>query len=105
MTQEQENLCVDIIKTYSRAALAAGAISELAVNAVQIKMILQLADVFEISMTKAAATGILNSFFAGSFLLEAARWIFPPSRILTAVKAANQTEDLGWKCAKDFSKG
>ena len=103
MTEEQERRCSSIINTACDAALAAGAISEAAVKAVQVVMVLDLSDVFGVSMTKAAATGMLNSLTAGSFVMEAARWLFPPSRIVGAFHAAEKTEDLGWKCARDFA--
>lgn len=108
MTEEQERRCSSIINTACDAALAAGAISEAAVKAVQVVMVLDLADVFGVSMTKAAATGIIKSFFAGSFVMtaavEAARWLFPPSRVVVGpLHAAEKTEDLGWKCARDFA--
>ncbi len=105
MTDFQKSRCESIISTASHSALAAGAVSEIAVKAVQIKMVWELANVFEVSISKAVASSIVNSFFAGSFILEAARWLLPPSRILTAIKSADQTEDLGWRVVKDFDKG
>lgn len=102
MTEEQRSRCADIICTASNAAMAAGAVSEVAVKAVQVTMVMDLSDVFGVSMTKAAATGMINSFNAGSLVMEAARWLFPPSRVVGAFHAAEKTEDLGWKCARDF---
>lgn len=104
MTEEQRSRCADIICTASNAAMAAGAISEVAVKGVQVVMVLDLSDVFGVSMTK-AATGIVKSLSAGSMIMEAARWLFPPSRVVGAFHAAEKTEDLGWKCARDFDKG
>lgn len=104
MTDEQKNECASIIKTASRAALAAGAVSEIAVKAVQVTMIINLAGIFDVPVTKAIASGMVNSFFSGSFVWEAARWIFPASRVLTAIHAADKTEDFGWRVAKDFDE-
>lgn len=104
MTEFQKRRCENIITTASQSALAAGAVSELAVKAVQISMVLELADVFGVSMTKTVAASIVNYSLSGSLMMEAARWLLPPSRIFTAVKSAEQTEDLGWRVAKDFDK-
>lgn len=104
MTDFQKSRCESIISTATHSALAAGAVSEIAVKAVQITMVLELAEVFGVSMTKTVAASIVNYSLSGSFLMEAARWLLPPSRILTAVKAAEQTEDLGRRVAKDFDK-
>ncbi len=104
MTGIQERECADIIDTAHKAALAAGAISELAVYAVQVKMVMDLAKVFEIPMTKAVAKSIVNYAFSGSFLWEAARWILPPSRIIAAFYSAEKTEDLGWRTVRTFDE-
>ena len=104
MTDYQKSRCESIISTASHSALAAGAVSEIAVKAVQITMVLELADVFGVSMSKTVAASIVNYSLSGSLMMEAARWLLPPSRIFTAIKAAEQTEDLGWRVAKDFDK-
>ena len=104
MTDFQKNRCESIISTAAHSALAAGAVSEIAVKAVQITMVLELAEVFKVSISKTVAASIVNYSLSGSFIMEAARWLLPPSRILTAVKASEQTEDLGWRVAKDFDK-
>ena len=102
MTEFQKKRCESIISTASHSALAAGAVSEVAVIAVQVTMVMELAEVFKVPMSRTVAKSIVNYSLSGSFILEAARWIFPPSRILTAVKASEQTEDLGWRTVKDF---
>ena len=104
MTDYQQSRCKSIISSAAHSALAAGAVSEIAVKAVQITMVLELADVFGVSMSKTVAASIVNYSLSGSIMMEAARWLLPPSRILTAIKASEQTEDLGWRVAKDFDK-
>lgn len=104
MTEFQKSRCENIIATASKSALAAGAVSEIAVKAVQISMVLELADVFNVSISKTVAASIVNYSLSGSFMMEAARWLLPPSRIFTAIKSSEQTEDLGWRVAKDFDK-
>ena len=104
MTEFQKIRCESIISNASCSAIAAGAVSEIAVKSVQISMVLELADVFKVSITKMVAASIVNYSLSGSLMMEAARWLLPPSRIFTAIKAAEQTEDLGWRVAKDFDK-
>lgn len=104
MTDYQQSRCKSIISNAAHSALAAGAVSEIAVKAVQISMVLELADVFGVSMTKTVAASIVNYSLSGSLMMEAARWLLPPSRIFTAIKSSEQTEDLGWRVVKDFDK-
>ena len=105
MTEYQRDQCATIIKDAADAALVAGAISEAAVKAVQVTMVANLAAVFDVSITKAVASGIVNEGMSGVFVgvvAEGLRWIFPFSRAPLALKAAAATEDFGWKVARDF---
>lgn len=104
MTGSQHRECAAIISTAYKAAVAAGAVSELAVTAVQVKMVMDLAEVFDVPMTGAVAKSIVNYAFSGSFLWEAARWILPPSRIIAAFYSAEKTEDFGWRMARTFEE-
>ncbi len=104
MTGVEERKCAKIIDKAYKAALAAGAVSELAVTGVQIKMVMDLAEVFGVPMTSAVAKSIVNYAFSGGFLWEAARWILPPSRIIAAFHSADKTEDFGWRMARTFDE-
>ena len=107
MTEHQRDECATIIRDASNAALVAGAVSEAAVKAVHVTMVMNLAAVFDVSITKAVASGIINRELSGSGLFadavaEGIRWIFPLSRAPLALRAAAKTEDFGWKVARDF---
>ena len=104
MTGAQHRECAAIIDTAYEAAVAAGAVSELAVTAVQIKMVMELAEVFDVPVTKSVAKSLVEYAFSGSFLWEAARWILPPSRIIAALHSAEKTEDFGWRMARTFDE-
>lgn len=102
MTDEQRHRCNEIIDDAMMMALAAGAVSEIAVKAVQIKMVRDVAKVFDVPYSEAAATGLVNSLFSGNIVFTALKWAFPAARALTALQAADKTSDLGWSVAKDF---
>lgn len=104
MTGAQQRECAAIIDTAKKAALAAGAVSELAVTAVQIKMVMDLAEVFDVPVTNSIAKSLVEYAFSGGFLWEAARWILPPSRIVAAFYSAEKTEDFGWRMARTFEE-
>lgn len=104
MTGVKHRECEKIIDTAKKASLAAGAVSELAVTAVQIKMVMDLADVFGVPVTKSVAKSLVEYAFSGGFLWEAARWILPPSRIVAAFYSAEKTEDFGWRMARTFEE-
>ncbi len=104
MTGVQHRECEEIIDTAKKASLAAGAVSELAVTAVQIKMVMDLAEVFGVPVTKSVAKSLVEYAFSGGWLWEAARWILPPSRIIAAFYSAEKTEDFGWRMARHFEE-
>ena len=105
MTESQRKECEDLIDTAYKSALAAGAISEAAVKGVQVIMVLNLADIFNVSISKTVAIAYVESLFNGeTVIMEVARWLIPPSRVLTAIQAAEKTKDFGWRVAKKFDK-
>ena len=105
MTEEQRKECAEAIDLASNAALAAGAVSEAAVIAVKVTMVMNLAAVFDVSISEAIATSIVNNNTGASIISEGLRWFFPPSRIVTAIYSADQMNEFGWKVAKDFDNG
>ena len=74
-------------------------------SAGNITMVGNLAAVFDVSISKAVATSIANNNTGASIISEGLRWLFPPSRILTAVYSADQMNEFGWKVARDFDNG
>ena len=110
MTEYQRDRCAGIA---SDAALIAGGINPAAAMPVQVNMVMKLADVFDVSISSSRAASIAKSYFtSGSFIftaISAASWLFPPAKAVTTVidgfKAAEKTEDFGWKIARDFDSG
>ena len=105
MTESQERECAEIIEFAADAAFAAGAISEVAVTAVKVTMVMNLAAVFDVSISKAVATSIVNNNTGASIISEGLRWLFPPSRVVTAIYSADQMNEFGWAVARDFDDG
>lgn len=108
MTEYQRDRCASIIKNAADAALVAGSIP-IPVPGVdgampfQIKMVMELADVFDVSMSTSRAASIVTNYFtSGSSILGFLARRLP---VIRGFKAAEQTEDFGWKVARDFDRG
>ena len=113
MTEYQRDRCATIIKNASDAALVAGGINPAATMPVQANMVMDIASVFNVSISSSTAASIAKSYFTSGSLfftaVSAASWLFPPAKLVTTVidgfKAAEKTEDFGWKVARDFDNG
>ena len=110
MTEHQRERCARIIKNAADAALISGGIFPGGAKPFQVKMVMELADVFGVSMTSSRATSIVvNYFTSGSTILSifstATRLIPGVGQVVNGFQAAEKTEDFGWKIARDFDNG
>ena len=110
MNAYQKDKCADIIKKASNSALIGGAVSGFTALPIQTKMVIELADVFGIALSEISASTLVKKYFSsGSIIFSAistASWLFPPAKIVAgtidAFKAAEKTEDFGWKMVDVF---
>ena len=110
MTEYQRDRCATIIKNASDASLISGGIFPGGAKPFQIKMVLELADVFNVSMSSSMAASIVVDYFTSgstifSFLSSATRLIPGVGQVINGFQAAEKTEDFGWKVARDFDNG
>ena len=99
MTEHQRDECATIIRDASNAALVAGAVSEAAVKAVHVTMVMNLAAVFDVSITKAVASGIINRELSGSGLFAdavARRYQMDISSFQSASRSSSCCQNRGF---------
>ena len=114
MTDYQHNQCARIIKDAADAALISGGIFPGGAKPFQVKMVMELADVFDVSMNTSRAASIVKNYFTAggtvfgvvsSIFLTATRAIPGAGQVINGFRAAEETEDFGWKVARDFDNG
>lgn len=116
MTAAQEAQCHTIIHLAATAAAGAGAglaqvpCSDAAVIVpIQVGMVVALAAVFDVTLTRAAAESALATKTAtliGRGIAQAlVGWIPVLGNTLNAATAAGVTEAIGWSVARNFDRG
>ncbi|MDE6730348.1 MAG: hypothetical protein K2J71_06185 [Oscillospiraceae bacterium] len=116
MTYDQKEKCNVIIHSASVAAAGAGAglaqipgSDNAVITPIQLTMVIALGKVFDVSISKSAATAAIASASASvvgrtvsQFLLG---WIPVVGNAINATTAAGITESIGWLIADQFDKG